>query len=131
MSTWPTNEQLEAFLALPQDEPVVMLNLLTFKTEATGDQAGDTGRDAVMKYSRAMRTFVESNGGSFVLAADVDLQLIGDGAEHVDFVAIMRYPSRRAFLELAGDAEIAATIGRHRDDGLESQWLLAMTEVTE
>lgn len=131
MSTWPTSEQLEAFLALPQDEPVVMLNLLTFKGEATGDHAGDTGRDAVMEYSRAMRTFVESNGGSFVLAADVDLQLIGDGADHVDFVAIMRYPSRSAFLALAGDPEIAATIGRHRDDGLESQWLLAMTEVVE
>jgi hypothetical protein len=131
VSTWPSAEQLTAFLALPQDEPVVMLNLLTFKAEATGDHAGVSGRDAVLEYSRAMREFVEAHGGSFVLAADVDLQLIGDGGEHVDFVAIMRYPSRRAFLELAGDPEIAQTIGRHREDGLEGQWLLAMTEVAE
>ena len=51
--------------------------------------------------------------------------------EHFDFVAIMSYPSRRRFLELAGDPEVAATIGKHRDAGLESQWLFAMTEVTE
>ena len=129
MATWPTPAQLEAYLALPPDEPVVMLNLLTFKAAATGDHAGADGRDAVLEYSRAMRSFVEAHGGSFVLAADVDLQLIGEGGEHIDFVAIMRYPSRRAFLELAGDPEIARTIGQHRDDGLERQWLLAMTEV--
>jgi hypothetical protein len=35
--TWPTQEQLDAYLALPQDDPVVMLNLLTFKDEATGE----------------------------------------------------------------------------------------------
>lgn len=129
MATWPTQEQLEAYLALPQDEPVVMLNMLTFKQQATGDHEGGSARDAVMEYSRAMRGFVEAHGGSFVLAADVDLQLIGEGGEHFDFVGIMRYPSRARFLELAGDPEIAATIGKHRDDGLESQWLLTMTEV--
>lgn len=131
MASWPSPEQLQAYLALPQDEPVVMLNLLTFKAEATGARTGRSGRDAVLEYSRAMREFVEANGASFVIAADVDQQLIGTGAEHVDFVAIMRYPSRAKFLELAGDPEIAATIGKHRDDGLESQWLLTMTEVTE
>jgi hypothetical protein len=90
-----------------------------------------SGRDAVLLYSRAMRGFVEAGGGSFVIAADVDSQVMGTGGEHFDFVAIMRYPSRRRFLELAGDPEVAATIGRHRDAGLESQWLFAMTEVTE
>jgi len=113
------------------DQPVVMLNMLQFKADADGDDAGLSGRDAVMRYSRAMREFVESHGGTFVIAADVDSQLIGDGGEDFAFVAIMRYPSRRASLELAGDPEIAATIGRHREAGLESQWLFAMTEVTE
>ncbi len=118
----PTKEQLDAFLALPQDDPVVMLNLLTFKPQATGAYAGRTGRDAVLEYSRAMREYAEAHDGSFVLAADVDLRLIGDGGERIDFVRTVRSPSRRAFLELAGDPEIARTIGRHRDDGLESQW---------
>jgi hypothetical protein len=84
-----------------------------------------------MQYSRAMRQFVESHGGTFVLSANIDSQLIGEGGEDFHFVGIMRYPSRQAFLQLAGDPEIASTIGRHRDAGLDSQWLFAMTEVTE
>ena len=131
MATWPTHEQLETFLAGPPDQPVVMLNMLTFKQQADPSHAGQTGHEAVMQYSRAMRSFVESRGGTFVLAANIDSQLIGEGGEHFHFVGIMRYPSRRAYLELAGDPEIAKTIGKHREAGLESQWLFAMTEVTE
>lgn len=84
-----------------------------------------------MQYSRAMKAFVEAHGGTFVLAANVDSQLIGEGGEHFHFVGIMRYPSRQAYLALAGDPEIAETIGKHREAGLESQWLFAMTEVAE
>lgn len=131
MATWPTHEQLETFLAGPPDQPVVMLNMLTFKKEADASHAGLSGQEAVMQYSRAMRTFVESHGGTFVLGANIDSQLIGEGGEHFQFVGIMRYPSRRAYLELAGDPEVANTIGKHREAGLESQWLFAMTEVTE
>jgi hypothetical protein len=131
MATWPTAEQLQEFLAGPADQPVVMLNLLEFKDRADETHEGMTGEEAVLLYSRAMRAFVESRGGSFVLAARVDSQLIGEGGERFGFVGVMRYPSRQVFLELAGDPEVAATIGRHRDAGLESQWLFAMTEVTE
>lgn len=130
MATRPTGAQVEEFLAGPPDQPVVMLNLLRFKERADGDDDGLSGKDAVRLYSRAMKEFVEARGGTFVLAADIDSQLIGEGGDF-DFVGIMRYPSRQAFLELAGDAEVAATIGKHRDAGLESQWLFAMTEVTE
>lgn len=131
MSTWPTHEQLVEFLDGPMDQPVVMLNMLTFKKMADESHAGQTGRDAVMQYSRAMKEFVESHGGTFVIAADIDSQMIGEGGEHFQFIAIMRYPSRQAYIDLAGDPEIANTIGKHRDAGLESQWLFAMTEVTE
>lgn len=131
MATWPTHEQLEQFLAGPLDEPVVMLNMLTFKANADSTHPGMSGKDAVMLYSRAMREYVESHGGTFVVAANVDSQMIGSGGEHFEFVAVMRYPSRRAYLELAGDPEVAQTIGKHREAGLESQWLFAMTEVTE
>lgn len=127
MATWPTSDQLETFLSGPADQPVVMMNLLTFKDTATG--GAGTGRDAVLRYGEAMRQFVESRGGSFVFAGNVDSQLIGEGGGDFQFVSIMRYPSRQAFLDLAGDPDIAQTIGRDRDAGLESQWLLAMTEV--
>ncbi len=130
MATKPTPAQIAEFLEGPPDAPVVMLNLLRFKERADGDDVGLSGRDAVRRYSRAMRTFVESRGGTFVLAADIDSQLIGEGGDF-QFVGIMRYPNRQTFLELAGDPEVAATIGKHRDAGLDSQWLFAMTEVTD
>ncbi len=128
MATWPTAAQIEAFLAGPPDQPVVMLNLLEFKEQADDGRAG---RDAVMEYSRAMKAFVEAHGGTFVLAANIDSQMIGEGGEHFGFVGIMRYPSRAAYLQLAGDPEVASTIGRHREAGLASQWLFAMTEMVE
>jgi hypothetical protein len=81
-----------------------------------------------MRYAREMRKFVEAHGGRFIWAGHIDSQLIGEGGEAFQFAALMQYPSRRVFMELAGDPLVAATIGRHRDAGLESQWLFAMTE---
>ena len=129
MATWPTTEQIEAFLAGPADQPVVMLNLLTFKAEADPPFEGMTGQEVTLEYSRAMKAHVEVHGATYVLGATVDSQVIGEGGEHFQFVGIMRYPSRQTYLELAGDPEVAATIGRYRDAGLESQWLFALSEV--
>ncbi|OWY62454.1 hypothetical protein B7486_58345 [cyanobacterium TDX16] len=129
MATMPTHEQLEAFLAGPADQPVVMLNMLTFKAQADPPYEGMTGMEVTLQYSRAMKEHVEAHGASYVLGATVDSQLIGEGGEHFEFVGIMRYPSREAYLGLAGDPEVAATIGRYRDAGLEGQWLFALTEV--
>ena len=130
MATWPTPQQIETFLAGPPDTPVVMLNMLKFKDRADDSHGGMGGAEAVLLYSRAMKEFVEARGGSFVLAANIDSQVIGEGGEDFQFVGIMRYPSRQKYLELAGDPEVARTIGKHRQAGLESQWLFAMTEVT-
>jgi uncharacterized protein (DUF1330 family) len=84
-----------------------------------------------MQYATRMREFVEANGGRFIWAGNIDSQLIGEGGEGFQFAALMQYPSRQAFLKLAGDPEIARTIGQHRDAGLESQWLFAMTAAPE
>jgi len=129
-TTWPDAAQLEEFLAAPQDEPIVMMNLLRLKSDPADLPPGDTARDVMMRYAEPMRRYVESHGGEFVFAGDVASQLIGHGGEDFTFVSIMRYPSRRVFLELAGDAEIAETIGKHRDLALDSQWLLVMTEAS-
>jgi uncharacterized protein (DUF1330 family) len=130
VSTWPEAAQLEAFLAAPQDEPIVMMNLLRLKSKPEGLPPGETARDVMMRYAEPMRRHVEAHGGEFVFAGDVVSQLVGQGGEDFAFVSIMRYPSRRVFLELAGDPEIAETIGKHRDLALDSQWLLVMTEAS-
>jgi uncharacterized protein (DUF1330 family) len=130
MAIYPTHEQLQAFLDAPDDGPVVMVNLLHFKSRADPPMDHLTGAEATMEYSRAMKTFVERHGASYVLAGSIDGQLIGEGGEQFDFIGIMRYPDRATYLKLAGDPEVAATIGKHREAGLESQWLFAVNEIT-
>ena len=47
----------------------------------------------------------------------------------VDFqvVALVEYPSRKAFIEIATSAHVAE-IGQDRKKGLAGQWLIATTE---
>ena len=117
LALYPTPDQLRALLADPSDAPVVMLNLLRFKPE---------GEAAYRQYATAMRVIVERAGGRFVWTGRVTAQVIGAGADTVEVVALVEYPSRKVFVQLATSAEVAA-IGAHRSAGLEGQWLLAMT----
>jgi uncharacterized protein (DUF1330 family) len=115
ISLYPTQEQIEALLADPSPDPVVMVNLLRFKPG---------GEEAYMRYGAAMRKIVEGRGGRFVWSGRVTSQVIGTGAEGFTVVALVEYPSRKAFVEIATSAEVAE-IGVHRAEGLEGQWLLA------
>jgi len=56
----------------------------------------------------------------------VDGQVIGDGADGFHVAALMEYPSRQVFVEIATSPEVAK-FGVHRTAGLEGQWLLATT----
>ena len=56
------------------------------------------------------------------------LQVIGEGGEEFHVVALVEYPSRKAFAEIAQDPFVTDNIGKHRAAGLEMQWLIATTE---
>jgi uncharacterized protein (DUF1330 family) len=125
IAVYPTREQLEALLAGPADQPVVMLNLLRFKPEATAPDAGASGQQAYGRYGEKMRAIVEGHGGRILWTGRVDSQVIGDSAEF-HAAALVEYPSRKVFVEIATSPEVAA-IGVHRAAGLEGQWLIATT----
>lgn len=129
MAIYPTKEQIEQLMAGPQDQPVVMINLLRFKPRADASEGDATGQEAYRRYAEQMRTFVESKGGRFIWTGRVDSQVIGEGGEEFHTVGLVEYPSRKAFLEIAGDPHVTEDIGKHREGGLESQWLLAATEL--
>ena len=126
IALYPKQEQLAALLASPESGPVVMLNLLRFKERATAPDEGSSGQAAYQRYADAMRPLVESRGGRFLLIGRVDSQVIGDGAEGFEMAALVEYPSRKAFVEIATSREVAE-IGVHRAAGLEGQWLIATT----
>ena len=127
MAIYPSAEQFQELMKGPADSPVVMVNLLTFKKDATDDHEGESGQAAYMEYGEKMRKLVEAQGGRFIWSGRVNSLVIGETEEHFDVVALVEYPSRAAFMKIASSDEVAK-IGVHRAAGLESQWLIATTE---
>jgi uncharacterized protein (DUF1330 family) len=117
LSLYPTQEQLQALLADPTPGPVVMLNLLRF-------HAG--GEAAYRRYADGMRKIVEGRGGRFLWSGRATAQVIGTGGDGFDWVGLVEYPSRKAFVEIATSREVAE-LAVHRTEGLAGQWLLAAT----
>ena len=126
MALYPTQEQIQTLMRGPADQPVVMVNLLTFKPTADAPDEGVSGEEAYRRYAEKMRAFVESKGGRFIWIGRVDSQVIGTGGEGFQMVGLVEYPSRQAFLAIATDPHVQE-IGIHRAAGLESQWLIATT----
>jgi uncharacterized protein (DUF1330 family) len=126
MPITPSAETIQELMKGPADTPVVMVNLLTFKKQATDDHEGESGGAAYLQYAERMRKIVEAAGGRFIWSGRVDSVVIGSSDERFDIVALVEYPSRAAFLEIATSPEVAK-IGVHRAAGLESQWLIATT----
>jgi uncharacterized protein (DUF1330 family) len=123
----PEPAQIQQLMAGPADTPVVMLNLLSFKDRADGRNEGETGQAAYGKYANEMKKFVESKGGRFIWAGRVDSMLIGESDAEFHVAALVEYPSRKAFIEIATSAHVQE-IGKDRASGLAGQWLIATTE---
>ena len=123
----PEPEQIKKLLEYPEDTPVVMVNLLSFKQEADGANTGMSGAESYMKYGGKMREFVESKGGRFIWSGRVDSMVIGESDADFHVVALVEYPSRKAFFEIASSQHVAE-IGEDRKMGLAGQWLIATTE---
>lgn len=124
----PEPEQFQELMKGPEDTPVVMVNLLSFKDRADGGNEGMTGEESYMRYGESMRKFVESKGGRFIWSGRVDSMVIGESDADFQVIALVEYPSRKAFVEIASSAHVAE-IGKDRARGLAGQWLIATTEV--
>jgi len=121
----PNKKQFAELIDAPDDEPVVMLNLLKFKAEA--DDAGSTGASEYAKYGDSVVQMVEDRGGKVLWMGRADQILIGDPSEGWDSVALVEYPSRKAFIDMVTTPEYE-TAHEHRESGLERTVLIACTE---
>ena len=115
----PNKEQFIELMNAPDEGPVVMLNLLKFKPR---DGAKEYG-----KYGDSVSKMVEQRGGKMLWIGRVDQALIGDvDANDWDAIALVQYPSRAAFIEMATSKEYDEA-HVHREGGLERTVLLACT----
>jgi uncharacterized protein (DUF1330 family) len=116
----PNKEQFIELMNAPDEGPVVMLNLLKFKSGGGSKEYGKYGRSAV--------DMVEARGGKVLWMGRVDQTLIGDVDEQDwDAIALVQYPSRKAFVEMTSTKEYEAA-HEHRESGLERTVLLACTQ---
>ena len=124
----PSKDQFVELMEAPDEGPVTMLNLLKFKPAADGTGAtGATGASEYAKYGDAAVQMVEARGGKVLWMGRADQILIGDPAEDWDSVALVQYPSRKAFIEMVSTPEYEQA-HEHRESGLERTVLIACTE---
>ena len=136
MAVNPTREQIEAMAAIAEgdgDGPLVMLNLNRYRERAAyadeppgGGSPDVSGREAYERYGAVAVEVLARVGGEVMWQAYASLTVIGGDDERWDEVIAVRYPSARAFLDLALDPEIGAALP-HRDAGLEHATLLRCT----
>jgi uncharacterized protein (DUF1330 family) len=126
---YPTAEQFMPLAADPNPEPIVMVNLLKFRDRAAySDGRSDdlSGREAYLRYARKMVTIVTAAGGRVLFSGHLRGVIIGEVETAWDMVAVVEYPSRRVFQQLATSPDVQA-IGVDREAGLAGQLLLLST----
>ena len=122
----PTADQVRALRDNGRGGPIVMLNLLKFRDKAVykdGRATDLSGLEAYMLYGKLMSAYVLARGGKLQFSAPVAAPVIGAVDEMWDVVALMEYPSAKAFIEIATAPEVAE-FGVHREAGLAGQILI-------
>jgi len=103
----PTSQQLSALSADRSEATIVMVNLLRFKHRADGVLADESvsGEEAYRRYGEAVASSLARVGGSLEFVGQGKQTVIGPDGERWDLIALVRYPSRKAFIEMVGDPE--------------------------
>jgi len=117
MTTGPKEVNEDLIAGLPDEGPVTMVNLLRLRDRA-----------AYKRYSEATMPLIKARGGTVIWAGNGEAVAYGDReADHWDYVVLVRYPSRAAFLDMVHSAEYAAA-NKHREAAVDKHVILVSTE---
>lgn len=128
MPIHPTAEQVQQLASFPDDQPVLMVNLLKFKAQADGIDEGVSGAEAYARYSVATQPFLEGVGGRLLIALRPQQTVIGPSEGEWDLILVVEYPSRAKFLEMARDEEYLK-VHQHREAALADSRLIATVKL--
>ena len=113
----PKEANAELIGSLPDAGPVVMVNLLRLRDRA-----------AYKRYSELTMPLIKARGGTVLWAGNGEAVAFGDPrADHWDYVVLVRYPSRTAFLDMVRSPEYAAA-NDHREQAVAKHVILAAAE---
>ena len=112
--------------SLPEEGPVVMVNLVRFRDRSLDGDG--SGWDAYVRYSKGDMPLLRKVGGTVVWAGQVEGIALGelDGGRW-DWVVLANYPSRAAFLEMMTSDDYAK-INVDRENGVEDHVILAASQ---
>lgn len=113
----PKEVNAELIASLPDTGPVIMVNMLKLRDRA-----------AYKRYSELTMPLIKARGGTVLWAGDGEAVAYGDPqADHWDYVVLVRYPSRHAFLDMTRSPEYAAA-NLHREQAVTKHVIVASTE---
>jgi len=113
-------------LSALDEGPVVMLNLMRFR-ERSLDGNG-SGWDAYLRYSALSIKQIKAVGGTIIWTGAAEAVALGVPDRHRwDYVALVRYPSRAAFLTMMHSPEYAAA-NVERENGCADHAIVATRE---
>lgn len=92
-------ENYQQFLAADDGKPITMLNLLRFQP--------DGGRERYLKYLTMAGPVVARYGAEIVFVGYGQTALAAETGQSWDAVALVRYPTRRAFADMISDPDYA------------------------
>ena len=113
----PQDVNSELISSLSDSGPVVMVNMLRLKDRA-----------AYQRYSELTMPLIKARGGTVLWAGNGEAVAFGDSsADSWDYVVLVRYPSRAAFLDMVRSAEyVSANV--HREQAVAKHAIMACSE---
>jgi uncharacterized protein (DUF1330 family) len=118
----PTPEQFAALAARQADQPVVMVNLLQFRS--------DGGRQRYLRYVQEVAPHLQRVGGTVRYAGVSPSVVIGNGEKPWwDAILVVEYPSPAAFLGMVSNEEYLK-VHEHRVAALDRGDLIATSTWT-
>ncbi len=113
----PKEANAELIARLPDAGPVVMVNLLRLRDRA-----------AYRRYGELTMPLIRARGGTVLWAGNGEAVAFGDAqSDRWDYVVLVRYPSRAAFLDMPHSREYAAA-NVQREQAVERHVILAAAE---
>lgn len=117
---------LDTIAALPQDQPVVMVNLMKFRADSLDGDG--SGWDAYLRYSKMANQLIRERSGRIFWAGELNGSTLGPEAHgEWDYCALVSYPTPGAFLDMMQSDDYALA-NVHRDNGCEAHLIMAADE---
>jgi uncharacterized protein (DUF1330 family) len=119
----PNDKQMKEFSEGDIDTPIYMVNLLKFKKKAVYEDRRKTnlsGEEAYAIYGMEVIEHLKKVGGESIFSGVVSRLMLGEVEELWDWIAVVKYPSRKAMLEMILNPDYLES-EKHRSAGLEGQ----------